>query len=1127
MVTTAYLSSTVRDLQECRAAAASALRRLGVEVAELDLFAATQEPAVSSALARVVGSDIYIGIFAWQYGHVPDGYGKSITELEYQTAVEHEKPCLIFLLSEDAPWPHRLMDFGPESERIRALRAKLVQRHLCAFFTAPEDLAVRVTTAVANLLSDVQQPGQGRGVFSAQALSRYFERFRQRYGRLTLGGLTPVRQEETPPAPLTDLFVEPTLRETLPPDWAAAPAGDSSAAQREWNRTRPRRRLSDVIADPGLRRLVLLGDPGSGKSAAVRYLVLVAADGNALLADHVPLMVQLREYSAARYAEARHGFLEYVDRLAQTDGLGLPKDLLSEYLRTDGRALVIFDGLDEVLDRIQRSRIADEIVAFAAAFPRAHVIVTSRIVGYSPEAFADAGFRHFMIQDLDDTQIDQFLARWVRSSTPATGRDVGHAHERLSQMVHDSPSVRALARNPLLLTILAIMGRYGSLPHERLPLFDYAASVLLEHWDVNRHLRELDGVPFFVAADDKKLLLGLLAFRMMSGAAGAGNTIDEPQLLDTFATVFTQRYGMGASEARTSAAAMLRQFEERAFVLARTGPHSYGFLHRAFYEYFCANWLIDRFQEQELSREELREIAVSHRNEPDWQQTLELVSEALGERVIVYELGEVFKASGVPRLTFVEPADFSRFLMVLRQPGRGIVIEGPSGIGKTTFIRQAEARELERGVKIDIRSARRQADLPVIRRLPEGHEGIVAVDDFHRLDPGLRDALSDYLKLLADEESENRLIIIGIPGVGKSLVELSFDLATRIDVFRLTRASTRSVEEMIEKGEQSLNVTFANREGLVREANGSLLTAQMLCWHVAQQSGVERTEARLRVLDTGTDEALRLVESDLARKYDDVVKQFSQLDGTHERVCIELLNLLSRTEDGILSLDAVKQEHQDLAKAIDRHLLKAFPAGFGAEHSNLEHHLYLDPVTRQLVAEDPQFLFYLRRQSAERLVSAAGKRTTARRSDIFISYSHKDRYWLNKLKAHLEALAMRGKVTYWVDTDIRPAGVWRDEIEVALDRAAAGVLMVTPAFLQSPFIREVELRRLLERASVDGCQIWPLIVKHSVYTGIEELARLQSFNAPSTPLNAMRAPKQDEVLSRLALALAKQFPRDT
>ena len=54
-------------------------------------------------------------------------------------------------------------------------------------------------------------------------------------------------------------------------------------------------------------------------------------------------------------------------------------------------------------------------------------------------------------------------------------------------------------------------------------------------------------------------------------------------------------------------------------------------------------------------------------------------------------LEDVFCDSGVPQYTFVEPAEYIKTKVALRTRGRGVIVEGPSGIGKTTCIKKALA----------------------------------------------------------------------------------------------------------------------------------------------------------------------------------------------------------------------------------------------------------------------------------------------------------------------------------------------------------------------------------------------------------------------------------------------------
>ena len=102
-----YISSTYEDLKDHREAVYRALRRLGHDVHAMEDYVATDARPLDKCLGDVAAADVYLGIFAWRYGFVPNKdnpQGQSITEREYRHAVERGKPCLIFLLHEDADW---------------------------------------------------------------------------------------------------------------------------------------------------------------------------------------------------------------------------------------------------------------------------------------------------------------------------------------------------------------------------------------------------------------------------------------------------------------------------------------------------------------------------------------------------------------------------------------------------------------------------------------------------------------------------------------------------------------------------------------------------------------------------------------------------------------------------------------------------------------------------------------------------------------------------------------------------------------------------------------------------------------------------------------------------------------
>jgi HEAT repeat protein len=655
-----YVSSTYQDLRECREGVRLALQRLHQDDVAMETYVAEPERPVDKCLKDVAACDLYIGVFAWRYGHVPEGSTQSVTELEYRTAIQHGKDRLIFLLEEHAPWPRSMIEKGLGAEHIEALRDELSREHLCSFFSTAQELATLVTSAVANWLSGQVQGVAGHGTIAPEELDAYYERLQQQYGRLDLDALTPPQREEYLQIGLRSVFVEPSVRENPPPLelpkelWQKLQAegefqeGDLPAGldledlrrAREVYERKPRRPVIDVLTDQGAQRVVLLGDPGAGKSTLARYLVLsltTLESGRRLsaLRSYLPLLVELRSYAALQ-AKGQHGtFLEYLDHLARTEGLGLRQKTLDAYLTQDGRALVVFDGLDEVLDLEERGTIARQIAGFAVRYPKARVLVTSRIIGYRRATLADARFTHYTLQDLDEGQIGEFLTSWYALALHDRPKDAEPRRQRLQVAVQESRPIRELAGNPLLLTILAIISKHQELPRERWKVYDHAATVLVEHWDVNRHLRDRRIHADFLGEEDKKELLRRIAYRMQAGVGGlAGNYLTGDALREELERYLRSRYQRDPVEAKAIAIAMIAQFRERSFILSRYGAEVYGFVHRAFLEYFCAEAYVWQFEKnQELTLEQLKQqVFARYWEDASWREVLRLIAGMVAER---------------------------------------------------------------------------------------------------------------------------------------------------------------------------------------------------------------------------------------------------------------------------------------------------------------------------------------------------------------------------------------------------------------------------------------------------------------------------------------------------------------
>jgi GTPase SAR1 family protein len=492
-------------------------------------------------------------------------------------------------------------------------------------------------------------------------LETYRDSLQSSYGYLKLYTLDSTDRVDA--IKLWAMFIEQMVREALPPmrydlpldlkrqlQAAGQLEADLSPEALEHYRheyfQQPARKVLEAVADS--QQAVILGDPGSGKSSLLQYLALEWVEGNT---EKLPLLIELREFAITPSAN----FLEFLHRGRGVDWQFDQQQLHQHLLESP--TLVMFDGLDEVFDRTTQSTVIDDIIRFSQQYPKAQVLVTSRIIGYNPDRLQHSGFRHFTIQSLDTDEIHEFIDRWYDLSM-GSDLDKVRLKQQLKDAIANSKAIANLADNPLLLTMMAILNRRQELPRDRADLYDQASRVLLYHWDVDHKRLQLPMDA--IGRREKQEMLRLIAYDMQAGEEGLkGNLIGSDRLTRILTDYLRDQ---GFSEPREKANLLIQQLRERNFILCYRGADTYGFMHRTFLEYFCAVEIVHRFEKKRtLTFEQLRdEVFRQHWQDETWHEVLRLICGAIdpkfANQLVTFLIQQdTFRQTGLKFLIF--PSD--------------------------------------------------------------------------------------------------------------------------------------------------------------------------------------------------------------------------------------------------------------------------------------------------------------------------------------------------------------------------------------------------------------------------------------------------------------------------------------
>lgn len=627
-----YVSSTFSDLEQHRAHLKLALEKAGYDVECMERYPAFDERPADKCLADVAACDIYVVLVALRYGYVPaddNPDSKSITEMEYDKAVEAGRSKLAFMLDidDDFGWPLKRCDKNCQDadSKIARFRERVGTELGRALFTTPESLS----TAVLQALRQQEIAGMPAGERDhAQIRETYLDWLRRECDSVELLGL---ELRESRNVGLAHVYVPAVTNARLKDERNGFTLGEGSSL---------------LVYKLGFSPLYMPGAAGSGKSTFCRWLAKIVAEGRVpphrqiavdcrdftetlpdSLVGRLPLLVRLRDW--ASHGEFLSGRGRWTRAQLEASLAGWldktrPGDFTAEVFHAElkvGRCLLILDGVDEVPesrgDDLPRRNLLSGLADALPAWRKAGnwLLLTSRPYGLELEDQRRLDLPVAELAELPRELQTLFVRRWFDAVDPPRGAE--KADELLGHLAQRD-DLAEMRSNPMLLTALCVKYDEGRrLPQDSHELYDAVVRQVL----YKRCNTEIE-------REQARNRLGAVALGMHRGEVGAPRqnpaaevAVDEvDRLLANLA-----RHNWASESGSMEACAKRELLLSDSGLLLPRSNHRTAFYHLSFQEFLAAERL------QKL-REDPTDILKQYSGTPAWRRTLTFLFCAIAAR---------------------------------------------------------------------------------------------------------------------------------------------------------------------------------------------------------------------------------------------------------------------------------------------------------------------------------------------------------------------------------------------------------------------------------------------------------------------------------------------------------------
>lgn len=431
-----------------------------------------------------------------------------------------------------------------------------------------------------------------------QALQRYQNRMRKLYGHIRILGTTE-------PVDLDDIFTDVHILEK-PLAFRRFDITELKNLQEEPDK------LEEVSRIPGLRivvqerghRLFILGKPGAGKTTFLKYLVhqfMVAG------LNKIPIFITIKDW-----ADSGQSMLDFI--LHQFDICHFPQaEKVIIYILESGRAVLLFDGLDEVRqENQQRERTIRAVRDMCHKYSDTQAIVTCRVAAtdYSFEQFT-----YIEMADFDDGQVKTYAYKWFRQNTKKSEQFL------LELAKPENIGIRDLGRSPLLLSLICLaFDETMHIPQRRVELYEESLDALLKKWDASRSIRRDEIYKKLSLGRKKQMFTRLAAESFEKGEI----FFIQRQLAEKVESYIKNLPPADAAD-DPDGEAVIQAITAQHGIFVERAHGIYAFAHLTFQEYYTARYIVDNTQDVTM------QSMMNHLTDHRWKEVFLLTASLLNE----------------------------------------------------------------------------------------------------------------------------------------------------------------------------------------------------------------------------------------------------------------------------------------------------------------------------------------------------------------------------------------------------------------------------------------------------------------------------------------------------------------